>query len=168
MPRNRKPRKNYRPRGTSFTAHEVAMANVCKLVQGPVVDQVATLQLALHELQNGTPNANAWNCLADCANVAESLCQLRICSGDQAQALIADAQMRLSHIATLRHATGIWQASQVEVDVLAWLIALHERQLNECDRSEFERAYLATHTRIGQARAGNAPHGAIIVEGEIT
>ena len=54
-----------------------------------------------------------------------------------------------------------------EVDALRWLLTLHDRQLRECSFGEFERALITTQQRIAQYRAGNAPVGARIIEGEI-
>ena len=54
-----------------------------------------------------------------------------------------------------------------EIDALQWLVTLHHTQLQACSFAEFDAAFRATERRLSQYRAGNAPPGAIVVEGEI-
>ena len=62
---------------------------------------------------------------------------------------------------------GTWTLYPDELESLQWLVTLHTRQLAECDYGEFEKAYQTTSNRVAQARAGNAPAGAIVIVGDV-
>lgn len=167
MGRTAKPRKAYRPQPLHLNAHQLAMAKVHKLRQVDLADQCNVLDTALRTFAAGHNCAHHWRSLADAANVCESMAALGIGAGSQATEIIQGAQ-RVLHDVLQRHRTrGSWTLYPLELDTLYWLLALHKRQLAECDYSEFVRALDQTHARVAQARAGNAPAGAIVVEGEI-
>lgn len=167
MPRSTKPRKRYRPAVVAANAVQVALSNVRTLARQDVAGQQLLLRTALDEFRRGRDCPHHWRSLADCANVAETLAALGIGAGEQAAQVINAAQ-RVLHDVAQRHATRrTWALRHDEADALAWLLRLHAVQLEHCDYGEFRRALDITHNRIAQARAGNAPAGAIIVEGEI-
>jgi hypothetical protein len=167
MGRSTKPRKSYRPAPVTLNAHQVAMARVHTLRADDAQRQVRLLRTALAEFKRGLHCVQHWLSLADAANVAETLAQLGIGSGPQATQVIGNAQRALSDV-QLRHQAGhSWTLHAAEMAALAWLVDLHALQLTTCDYSEFERALDLTRNRIAQARAGNAPAGALIIEGEI-
>jgi hypothetical protein len=125
---------------------------------------------AMERLLRGGPDASAcWRDMADVANVAEQLAELRIGSGPEADAVIADAQEALGYMHQERMARGTWALRAEERDLivprLELLVRLHELQLEVCSYGEFERAYQAVVRKVTQARAGNAPAGAIVLEG---
>lgn len=167
MTRSRKPRKAYRPQPVAVNAHQVAMARVHTLRADDVANQVRLLNEALADFARGHQCAHHWRSLADAANVAETLAGLGIGSGPTARQLIHDAQRTMSAVHARRNAGGSWTLHAGELEDLRWLIRLHHTQLAACDYSEFERALALTHTRIAQARAGNAPVGAVVIEGQI-
>lgn len=167
MPRSTKPRKRYRPGRVAVNAAQIAINNVHTLAPQDAAGQRQLLTTALDELRRGQHCATHWRSLADCANVAESLAALGIGAGAQATQAIDRAQRTLHDVAQRHRERGTWAMRHDEVDALEWLIRLHAVQLGACDYSEYCRALDNTHRRISQARAGNAPAGAVIVEGMI-
>lgn len=167
MPGNKRPRKGYRPRTVWANAHELALARVHTLHQEHVATQLELLALALQELPAGVNAEQHWRNLADASNVAEQLLKVNICSGQEASEVIYEAQSALAAIRRRMQEVNAWTVAPAEAEALAWLLALHRTQLQACDHSEFARALDAAHTRVSQARAGNAPRDAVIVTGEI-
>ena len=163
----KKPRKAYRPRPVHCNALQIVLNKVRKLSTDDVDMQRQIMGAALREFSAGHNCAANWRNLADMANMTETLSSMGICSGLQAATLIHAAQEALAAVQA-RHATrGTWTMYATELDTLQWLLTLHLRQLAECDYGEFERAYQTTCTRIEQARAGNAPAGAVVVVGDV-
>ena len=163
----KKPRKQYRPRPVSCNIVAIALNKVRKLSAEDVQRQHQLMTTALREFSAGKDCAYHWRSLADSANMAETLSAMGICSGLQASTIIHAAQQALAAV-HVRHATrGTWTMYATELDTLQWLVVLHTRQLAECDYGEFEKAYQSTSNRIAQARAGNAPAGAIVVVGDV-
>jgi hypothetical protein len=64
-----------------------------------------------------------------------------ICSGQQAEAVVHNAQAALAAVQQRHAGGGSWTLYPAELDALHWLAALHAKQLAECDYSEFERAW---------------------------
>lgn len=167
MARNARPRKPYRPRAVHNNAVQVAITGAHKLPPQDVARQMALARQALAEFTRAQHCPAHWRSLADVANLAESLALLGIGGGADAQRVIRQAQAALHGVAT-RHADGrSWTLYADELAALQWLLTLHHMQLGECTYTEFDRAFTATRNRIAQARAGNAPAGAVIVEGEL-
>ena len=166
MGRTTKPRKAHRPRAL-VNPIQRTITGVQLLSARDVAGQIHIARTALAELGRGRDTAHHWRSLADTANMAESLCAIGIGSGAQAQRVIHQAQRALAdiHQRTQQRATRALYAR--EVDALQWLISLHQLQLQQCSYSEFDAAFVATRNRIAQARAGNAPRDAIVIEGEI-
>lgn len=167
MPRSSKPRKAYRPQPVHANALDIALNNVRKLSRADVALQAHVVATSLQQFSAGQHCAHNWRGLADTANVAETLAAMGICSGAEADRLIERAQQALAAVHQRHAARGTWTLYAAELDALTWLAALHHKQLAECDYAEFERAINSTHERIAQARSGNAPRGAIVIEGDI-
>jgi len=129
--------------------------------------QLETVEHALTQFGRGIDCADHWRSLADVANVAEQLMHEGIGAGPDAARVVATAQRVLHDVMQRRRDRGTWTLYAIERDALLWLQALHRQQLQSCDYAEFERALDTARNRITQARAGNAPAGAVIVEGEI-
>ena len=162
-----RPRKAYRPRAVDPHAHLRAITYTRRIDAADAARQVALLNDALAAFMRGHDCPQHWRSLADCANVAESLSLLGIGSNAEADRIVHEAQVALSAVATRRQQRGSWTLYAAEIDALQWLLALHKAQLEAADYFEFDRALAATKRRISQAVAGNAPAGAVIVEGEI-
>lgn len=166
MARNAKPRKPHRPRPLVNPVQR-AITGVQLLGTRDVAMQITLARNALAELGRGHDAGLHWRSLADTANMAESLAALRIGSGADADRIIRSAQRALADIHARLQAGRGRALHHHEVEALQWLISPHRMQLAECSYSEFDRAFRATRERISQARAGNAPRDAIVVEGLI-
>lgn len=167
MPRSTRPRKAYRPRTVAANAVQLALNNVHQLARQDVRGQAELLRTALAEFQRGQHGGQHWRSLADAANMAETLATMGIGSGHDAQRIIQRAQQALHDVALRHRQRGTWALHHDELDALQWLLRLHSTQLEACDYSEFNRAMGHTQNRIAQARAGNAPAGAVVVRGDI-
>lgn len=167
MPRSARPRKAYRPRPVHTNATQGAINGARKLSAADVLQQLTLCRHALQEFSAGRDCPRHWLSLADTANMAQGLAALRIGCGDQADQVIEQAQAALAAVQQRRHAGGSWTLYAAELEALGWLIALHTTQLGACDYAEFDKAFHQTHERLSQARAGNAPRGAVVVVGQI-
>jgi len=165
MGRNTKPRKAYRPRQLVDPVLR-ATTGVRLLARADVESQLHIARTALAELGRGHHTLQHWCSLADTANMAESLARLGIGAGPDAEHVIQLAQHTLNAIHG-RLQAGTVAMKHAEIEALLWLISVHATQLRACSYSEFDAAFCGTRNRIAQARAGNAPARAVIVEGEI-
>lgn len=162
-----KKRCNRRPVAVHSNIVQIALNNVRKLSASDVGMQRDIMDRALREFSAGRDCPTHWRSLADTANMAETLSGMGICSGQQADEIIHAGQQALAAVQQ-RHATRrTWTLYAAELDALDWLLVLHNRQLAECSYGEFERAFNTTRERIAQARKGNAPAGAIVIEGDL-
>jgi hypothetical protein len=168
MGRTTKPRKAYRPGAIHANALQRTLARVHKIAPENVAGQVSIMATAVREFSAGQHCAHHWRSLADTSNVAESLAAAGICSGPDADDVIHAAQAALAAVHERSRSRGTWTLYPAELDALHWLVALHARQLGECDLAEFDRAWQATHQRVSAARAGNAPRGATVIVGDMT
>lgn len=167
MPRNRKPRKAYRPAPVYANTVQRAVGGACCIAPQEVNAQRQRLQQALQQFRSGQHCAHNWRSLADVGNMAETLAAMRIGSGPEAESVIEAAQQALADVHTRHAQRGTWTLYPRELDALHWLLRLHEVQMQVCSYSEFEEAFQRTTRRVAQARAGNAPAGAIVIEGDI-
>lgn len=147
------------------------LVGVSKLQPADVQRQRQAMQAAIEGLLAGHPGSDCWKSMADAANIAETLASMGIGGGPEAEQVIADAQEVLAYMAQEHASRGTWALHAAERDEvrhrLLWLASVHGAQLEHCSYGEFDRAYQATRERVSQARAGNAPAGAIVVEGLI-
>ena len=156
-----------KPRPVHLNAIEIAINRARKLSSADVSMQSNIMRNALAGLKTGPHQAQHWRSLADTANVAETFEAMGLGSGPQAQQVIDAAQHALAAIQQRHQARGSWALYAAEVDALEMLVALHAVQLAACSYGEFETALTTTHNRVAQARAGNAPAGAIVITGDI-
>jgi hypothetical protein len=168
MGRTTKPRKAYRPQPVHANAMQRSLQRCRKIAPDDVAGQVKIMATAVREFSAGMHCLHHWRSLADSSNVAESLAAAGICSGPAADHVIHTAQAALAAVHGRSQTRGTWTLYPAELEALNWLVALHARQLGECDLAEFDRAFEATHQRVSAARAGNAPRGAIVIVGDIT
>lgn len=176
MAANKRPRKAYRPRPVYLNAHDIAMNRVHELQRDDVQMQLdiverAIVERAIVEFGRGIDCDEHWRSLADATNMAEQLMLAGIGSGSDATRVVTAAQHALRDVMQRRRGTdgkpGSWTLYAAELDALLWLQALHRTQLQRCDFGEYEQALDTARNKISQARAGNAPRDAVIVEGEI-
>ena len=163
----KKPRKQYRPYRVACNALEIVLNKVRKLSADDVQRQREIMTTALREFSAGKNCAEHWRSLADAANMTETFAGMGICSGPQAETIIHVAQQSLADVQGRHAMRGTWTLYATELDRLEWMLTLHLRQLSECDYGELEKAYQTTRNRIAQARAGNAPAGAVVIVGDV-
>ncbi len=152
---------------------ERTLTGVAKLRPADVSRQIAIVGVAIDRLLAAGADADAaWRDLADTANVAETLADMRIGGGLQARLAIQHAQEALAYCAQERAERGTWAlraGDRIEIRMrLELLRDLHRTQLSECSYGEFERAFNLTVERLRQARSGNAPRDAVVVEGLVS
>jgi hypothetical protein len=167
MPRSTKPRRPYKPGTVALNAVQIAINRVGKLNPQDARGQIQLARRALQEFSAGQHCADHWRSLADTANMAETLCELGIGSGRAAMGVIDAAQRALAAVMTRQRERQTWTLYPAELDALGWLISLHQTQLQECDYGEFDTAFRRTRERLAQARAGNAPRGAVVIIGDM-
>lgn len=162
-----KKRCNRRPVAVHANTMEIARNRASKLNPVEVAMQRGIMDKALREFSAGRDCLTHWRSLADTANMAETLMGMGICSGLQAATIIHTGQQALASVMQRHADRGTWTLYPTELDTLQWLLVLHGHQLAECSYGEFERAFNDTRERIAQARKGNAPAGAIVIEGDL-
>lgn len=146
---------------------QVASSSARKLGDADVQRQGATVRHAVAEFCRGNDCGRHWLSLADTCNLAETLSSMRLGTGAELDDAITTAQQVL-HDTHQRHAaTGVWRLHADEIDALHWLAPVHIAQLQACSYGQFEAAYRRTAQRMLQARAGNAPTGAIVIVGQV-
>lgn len=162
-----KKRKAYRPGPEYLNTLERAIKRAQKMSAADAKMQRELTAAALREFTAGTNCDANWRGLADAANMAETLSDIGIGSGPDADAVIDAAQRALAAVRQRSATRGTWTLYAAEIESLTWLALLHDKQITECSYGEFERAFHLTTERIAQARAGNAPRGAIVVQGDM-
>lgn len=151
------------PRRAAVNAVQIAISRACRLSDADVARQMAIVHGAVHEFACGRDCPRHWRDLADTANFAEALAELRIGAGPDADAVISAAQRALADVHQ-RHAARGWTLYADEIAALQWLAQLHAVQLAACSYGEFDTAFRRVHERMAQARAGNAPRGALVLD----
>ena len=155
------------PRRAAVNTVQMAINGTQKLSDRDIAQQIALVRHAVAEFARGTNSAHHWVSLADTANIAETLADMRLGGGPDAQALIERAQQALHDVYRRQAAGGTWVPHADEIDALLWLAPLHEVQLDACSYRQFETAYRRTAQRMAQALAGNAAPGARVIVGQI-
>lgn len=126
------------------------------------------MELALREFCRGEHCSAHWCSLADAANMAETLAEMGLGCGPEAERVINTAQKALHDVHQRHAARSTWTLYADEIDALHWLARLHcTAQLPACSFGEFSDAFNRTQNRLRQALAGNAPAGALVVAGGI-
>lgn len=158
--------RKYNPRPVYANAVQIAMGRARRLTDADVAGQRLVVQTALAQFCQGIDCDRNWCNLADTANMAETLAAMGLGGGDDADRVIRDAQTAL-HDVHQRHSTrGSWTLYADEIDALHWLVRLHcTAQLPACSYGELATAMDRTQNRLRQALAGNAPRGALVIDG---
>lgn len=158
--------RKYQPRPVHSNAMQIALARVKPLTAADVAGQTALVQHALQQFCQGINCAAHWCSLADTANMAETLAGMGLGSGDDATRVIELAQRALADVHQRHTQRGSWTLYADEIDALHWLVRLHcTAQLPACSYGELGDAMAATRNRMQQALAGNAPRGALVIDG---
>lgn len=145
----------------------VALENAARLAARDRLALQGIVRNALEAYRTGQDCAAQWCVLADALNVAEGLAAAGICSDEASCERIAAGQRALS-LAHRRHAErGSWTMYAAELRALDEAVWVGSVQLDHCSLGEYERAVEATRRRMQQARAGNAPAGAVVCMGAL-
>lgn len=149
-----------------LNAVQIAIARARPLAQADVAGQRLLVQTALRDFSTGTACLHNWSSLADTANMAETLAGMGLGGGDDCDNIIQAAQQALNAV-HIRHTTrGSWTLYSAELQALDWLVWLHaDIQLPAISYGELSDAMDRTRNRMRQALAGNAPHGALVIDG---
>ena len=158
--------RKYHPKPVHSNAVQIALARVKPLTAADVAGQTALVQNALQQFCQGINCDAHWCSLADTANMAETLSGMGLGSGDDATRVIELAQRALADVHQRHNQRGSWTLYADEIDALHWLVRLHcTAQLPACSYGELGDAMAATRNRMQQALAGNAPRGALVIDG---
>jgi hypothetical protein len=161
-----RPAKPYRARPVHANAVLMAINGARRLSEADVHSLITGHRQMLREYTAGQHCAQHWRSLADIGNLAETFVRMGLASGQQAEELVHTAQVALASAAQRQSVRGTWTLYPQEIDALHWLLQLHALQLQACSYSEFCAAMDSTQRRISQARQGNAPAGALVVQGD--
>lgn len=158
--------RKYHPKPVHSNAVQIALARVKPLTAADVAGQTALVHNALQQFCQGINCDAHWCSLADTANMAETLAGMGLGSGDDATRVIELAQRALADVHQRHTQRGSWTLYADEIDALHWLVRLHcTAQLPACSYGELGDAMAATRNRMQQALAGNAPRGALVIDG---
>lgn len=167
MSRRARARKAYTPKPVHLNAIERAITGAALLPAAEVSSVKINLNLSLLTFGRGIACAQHWASMADALNVAESLAAGSICSDEASRQKIQAGQEALAAVAQRQQAGGSWTLYPAELAALDAALWLHGVQLDHASHTEYERALDHTRQRIAAARAGNAPRGAIVIEGAL-
>lgn len=158
--------RKYHPKPVYSNAVQIAIGRAQRLSDADVAGQRQLLEHALAEFCRGNNCDRHWCSLADTANTAETLASMGLGAGDDAERVIRDAQAALHEVHKRHTSRGSWTLYADEIDALHWLVRLHcTAQLPACSYGELGTAMDRTRNRLQQALAGNAPRGALVVDG---
>lgn len=155
------------PRRTALNSIEIAINGARRLAAEDVDGHHRLMVRVKNEFCCGHDCERHWLSLADACNMAETFASMGLGRGEDADAVIEHAQRALSDVHQRHEQRGTWTLYADEIDALTWLVQLHRVQLAACSYSEFAHAIDLTEQRMRQARAGNAPAGAIVIVGQI-
>ncbi len=155
-------------RPVHLNAHAMAIHNARKLPDSDVTGQITLVREHLAHMLTGAPTAaESWKSLADVANMTETLAQMRIGSGDDAERVIAEAQESLAWLWTTATERGTWalraDERQTVEERLDWLIRLHELQMRAVSIREYAKAFERCRARMAAARRGQVGRGVTVV-----
>jgi hypothetical protein len=158
--------RKYAAKPVYLNAVQIAISRARPLAQADLAGQRLMMQTALRDFSQGINCDRHWCSLADTANMAETLAGMGLGAGADADRFIAEAQQAL-HAVHSRHTTrGTWTLYPAELQALDWLVWLHGTvQLPACSYGELGDALESARNRLQQALAGNAPRGALVVDG---
>jgi hypothetical protein len=145
----------------------LAIANARAIAPDDVAMHERIMQTALDEFSRGLHCHAHWLSMADCANMAQTLAEMRIVGGAEVMAIVHASQATLAAVMQRHQAGGSWTLRAPELASLRDLVWLHTQQLRTASHGEFSRAAHITAERVSQARAGNAPRDAIVIEGQL-
>ena len=158
-------RSTYRPRKALWAnTMEVATQSQSRMKPTEIKLIHNSIDTALERFTKGDLPREHWQTLAEAMNVAEALMGLRICRGDDAEAIFNYAQGVLAGVAMRASRTGSWTLYAAELRALRDAVWLHKSQVLMCTLHEYTRAFNRAQAVMRGAAAGNAPKGAVVVQ----
>ena len=158
----------YRPRNVDNNPMLLAMTQTRALSAADVAIQDTIVRNALDCFRKGDDCAFYWRSLADTANMAHTLARMRLGGGPDAERIIGEAMQALAAVRMRSETRGTWTLYAEELVALEWLVTLYcTIQVPAATYGEFNKALHDTNRRLNQARAGNAPAGAITIFGDM-
>lgn len=142
----------------------VAIEGAQKLRPDMRADIRGIVDQALARFRSGDDCHAQWRNMADALNTAEALARIGIASDQDSRDRIDAAQRVLADVIERHTQRGSWTLHGPELQALDLGLWVFGVQLDHCSLNELERARRDCTERIRQARAGNAPAGARIVE----
>ena len=161
MPRNRPPRKTYRPRPPRADAHWHAIDRVATLLPHQREALTAPMQRALDAFRTGAGSSAHWDALADACNVGEELAQMRI-GGDALLPVFAAAQAALAAVHAQHKERNTWTLRAAWLQALDDVTYWHGWQLEQVSQGELLDAKEAVIRRIAGVLAGNVSQHTIV------
>ncbi len=163
----KKPARVRRPGRVIRNPFEVAIAQAQKLTPAGRAHLQGIVTTAFEDFRRGARCADAWATMADALNMAESLAGLNIASDHASRTKIDRGQQVLADVCLRFHERASWTLYPAELTALDEALFIHRVQLEHCSLGEFDQAETLTRNRVFQARHGNAPAGARVIEGAI-
>jgi hypothetical protein len=105
---------------------------------------------AIAELTAGTDSAQAWRCIVDMSNIAQTMCGMGI-GKDEVMPVAMALEHRLLQCEQRWRKSGIFAMDATDLLAVSELQEYHQLQRTSVDRSTYERAIAATHNRIRSA-----------------
>lgn len=158
-------RSTYRPRPVWANAVQMAIEGARRPSALGRLKVHAAIAEALDEYPRGVRCAHHWRTLADACNVAETFDAMGVRPLEDTAQVINAAQQALYDVA--ERATGpnpSWTLRSAEMAAVRAAMALHEDQLEQASRAQWEQAYDRTRARVEGARRGQAARGTRVVE----
>lgn len=144
-------RKRYRPYGINRWAHVVAMAGATKLSKDDALVRAARVHDACTAIITGKATRDDWTHLADCVNIIEQLCTMRLVAG---QEVIEATQDVIVGILDRKRDTGSLALYAIEVSVLQGFAADYSTVLCGITQSEYMQAQQRVEDRIRRVLSG--------------
>lgn len=170
MPTSKKPRKRYRPSSQTLAqkaqAYKTAIEGVQKLTEEEKGAGIGVPESAFQAFADGKGDPEHYAVLADAFNVAESLCDVGICSDDYSRSTISEGEQALLRLHRQHEVLGIWALWPADTCALSAALQTCRTQLEHCDYSEYCRAVERTKRRIRGALAGAMSPGVLMVNAE--
>jgi hypothetical protein len=144
-------RKRYRPYGVNRFAHAVAMAGAALLSKDDVLQRASYVHECCTAIITGKASKTEWRHLADCVNVVEELCRMRLVDG---QTTLEATQDVIVGILDRKRDTGSVALYAIEVGVLQAFAADYSAVLSGITQSEYMQAQTRVEDRIRRVLSG--------------
>ena len=164
MPRNRKPRKRYRPGALRLDAHLYAVDRIATLLPEQRQRLAGPTAAAVDAFRLGRGGPNHWLNLADAFNVGEALAKAHI-GGEPLVPIFAAAKAALASVHARQQLRDSWTLRAAELQALDDAAHWHTWQLDLASQGELQDAVQRVKRRSAGALAGNVGAGTTVCVG---